>query len=153
ASYRLLTSVQIPFNSGTGTSIDVSTTQIPIGSFVDRYTAPKTGDPIQYHVASVINPAVSADRVLSSDAQALVVGSAVRGEILSGALVQSWRFPGIQNTALMIRATALTGTSGPDLLLYNKDGKIVCEAYHADDPTTSLSCRLGPSGFYFIAVQ
>src|SRR5262249_15262872 len=81
ASYRLLSTVQIPFSSGTGTAIQVSTTEIPLSGYVDRYAAVKPNDPVEYSVARLINPAISAERVLSSNAQVLVSGNTIRGEI------------------------------------------------------------------------
>lgn len=148
ASYQLLSNVQNPFTPDNNTAIQVSTLHPEAG----RYTAAPTTDPVQWHVADLINPSLNG-RALLNGALPLTDGSTVRGEIARGTLAQAWRIEAIHDTTLLVQANVLTGTVGPNLLLLDKDGKIVYEQLHADDPNTVMTYRVPQSGIYTLVVR
>jgi hypothetical protein len=148
ASYQLLSNVQNPFTPDNNTAIQVSTLRPEAG----RYTAALTTDPVQWHVADLINPSING-RALLNGALPLTDGSTVRGEIVRGTLAQAWRIEAIHDTTLLVQANDLTGAAGPNLLLLDKDGKIVYEQLHADDPNTVMTYRVPQSGIYTLVVR
>ncbi len=148
ASFDVLANVQSPFADG-GSPVQVNA----IGPVVGRYAPQPTDGPVQLSVTDLINPSLTDERVLATNATPLNAGSTVRGEIVRGTLVQAWRFTALHDATLSIQATSLAGSTGPDLTVLDENGKVIDEQLHAADPTTALTYRVGQSGTYAVAVR
>jgi hypothetical protein len=149
ASYSLTASVEAPFGPTANSPITVAVTRAP----QPRYSSPSDNTPLTYPVAPLILPPVPVSKIVGNGPAQIGLDTNVRGEIKPGELFQIWRFNLSGDTQLTVRATSLSGTQGPALMIADKQGKTVQDAINAADPTTTLTYRSSNGGTYEIVVQ
>ncbi len=146
ASYELIAEVQTAF-SGSSIRVDSQPPQ-PITRF-----APATrSEPQSVSVAALIEPALVPEKLSGADVLPLLPNTLARGQIVTGALRQLWRFPAAINSTISIQATSLTD-SGLDLTLLDREGRIVAQALRGDTPDTTLTYRVVRGGDYALSVR
>ncbi len=148
ASYELRANVQAPFANGA--SIESSQTSPPPIARFSPALAPSTAPP---SLADLIEPSLPAEKFSAPDVQLLPPNTLLRGEIAPGALRQVWHLVSQTGTTLAIRAVALSGDNGPDLLLLDRDGKILVQQLHGDTTDTNLTYRVVQAGDYTLSVR